>query len=298
MKKHFIGLLLVIIIIFCPIVTVSAARNWITVNQTPTIDYQIDKETMNLSTTETDRELDVWMRMVLKDQGGMTIVGHYLIRESDLSFILKERITYSASEAVLGSVDATGKGWVATTEKSPIGSISRRLFADYRENQKLTDSRILINNNYFTQYENQAKGFAVKYPEEWKRKDGVKGLTFISPLTSANDKFLENVNISVIDFPNSAGLSLNALDEIITAKTKERVTDYKLIQKENCTLSGIPAISQLYSGRNGILELRFMQIYTVANYKAYVFTFAGEEGQYSNYEEIIQEMMKSFTIFK
>lgn len=278
----------------------AAAPNWLTMIETPTIAYQIDKDALQFSEADNDVQLDMWMRMVLKDKNGMTIVGHYVVRESDLNFIMKERTTYSSTGESMGSVDATDKGWVVNTEKSPVGAIAKRLFTERRGGPKPAAAPTFAAGTYFATYENRAKGFAVKYPEQWKVRETPASPTvvsFVSPLTSASDNFLDNANVTIVEFAGGVGLTLKAFDELNIAELKKVVTEYQLVQKENVTLGGLPAVMHVFTGRQGKIQLKYLQFYTMVNTsKAYMFNFIAEESQYAGYEAMAKEMAKSLTI--
>ena len=110
-----------------------AAPQWMTMIELPTLTYQIDQETVGITGAEDDRKLDVWIKMVDKKQGGAYSLAHYLVKESDLSFVLKERTFYSPDSAVTSTYKNSGETWSTTTTNSPVGNIASRLFTDSRQ---------------------------------------------------------------------------------------------------------------------------------------------------------------------
>lgn len=280
-----------------------AAPNWQTMIETPTVSYQVDKDALVFSPADNDVHLDMWMRMLLKDKGGRSIVGHYIVRESDLWFIMKERTTYSAAGESLGGVDATDKGWVSNTEKSPVGAMAKRLFYEHRGGPKPVAAPTFAAGTYFATYENRGKGFTIRYPEQWKTREGAPSsstvVSFVSPLTSASDSFLDNANIAITELTGGFGMTLKAFEELNVDGAKKAITDYRLVQKESTTLGGLPAVLHVFTGRQGKFELKFMQIYAMAGTtKGYSFTFVAEESQYAGYEEAAREIARSFTLLR
>lgn len=103
-------------------------------DERPTAQYQVDTETLNITGEESNRQLEVWMKSFPKDSNGIYMVAQYIVKESDLSFLMQERTTYSASGQNIGKFTAASDKWTATNASSPIGAIAARFFADYRKN--------------------------------------------------------------------------------------------------------------------------------------------------------------------
>lgn len=111
-----------------------AAPQWMTMIELPTLTYQIDQETVGITREDKDNhQLDVWIKMVDKNQGGAYSLAHYLVKESDLSFVMKERTFYSPDGAVTSTYKNPEETWSTTTTNSPIGNIASRLFTDSRQ---------------------------------------------------------------------------------------------------------------------------------------------------------------------
>lgn len=145
MTKMLKWLLILIIMLVCTMTPVFAAPNWITVEDKPTVTYQIDTETVVFSGEDTDKQLEVSIKTLQKDGTGTFMVAHYLVKENGLNFILKERTMYSATGMVVSSFQNTADKWSATTSSSPIGSIATRLFAEYRKNPEALNLKNLTN---------------------------------------------------------------------------------------------------------------------------------------------------------
>jgi len=121
-------------------------------------------------------------------------------------------------------------------------------------------------------------------------------VVFLSPLENAEDKFSENVNLVTEDLTAYPGMTLEKYMEINLAQLSSFVTDYKLIARENSVVSGTPATALIYTGRQGIFQLKFLQVFIVADNRAYVLTFTAEEAQYKKYEAAARGIINSFVM--
>ena len=148
----------------------------------------------------------------------------------------------------------------------------------------------------FATYENQNYKLSFQYPTNWKVAEGFMGtvVVFLSPLENADDKFSENVNLVTEDLTAYPGMTLEKYMEINLAQLPSFVTDYKLVARENSLVSGTSATALIYTGRQGIFQLKFLQVFIVADNRAYVLTFTAEEAQYKKYEAVARGIINSF----
>ncbi|KYZ75289.1 hypothetical protein AXX12_14115 [Anaerosporomusa subterranea] len=140
------ALIIVISVLVCIVAPVFASPNWITMDEKPTLIYQIDAEAVVFSGEDSDKQLEIWMKTLQKDGTGSYMVAHYLVKENGLSFILKERTMNSATGVVISSFQNTSDKWSVTTPSSPIGSSATRIFAEYRRNPEGFNLKALSNN--------------------------------------------------------------------------------------------------------------------------------------------------------
>ncbi len=135
---------------------------------------------------------------------------------------------------------------------------------------------------------------SITYPSNWElNESGLMGITFglFSPQTSTEDLFRENVNLVVqdltgmgIDLDQFTEISTNQISSMFTnsiIQLNERVGDYQKL---------------IYEGEQAPFNLSFEQYYWVKNDKAYILTFTTETEQFSNYQEIGEQIMNSFQI--
>ncbi|MDR3591350.1 MAG: hypothetical protein P4N41_16980 [Negativicutes bacterium] len=113
---------------------------------------------------------------------------------------------------------------------------------------------------------------------------------------NANDKFSENVNLVIVDLTAYPGMSLDTLVEGNLAQLPNLITDYKLIAREHRMVAGMEAKVLIYTGRQGIFQLKFLQVYSIAGGRNYIITFTAEEALYKKYEPAVREIINSFGI--
>lgn len=145
-------------------------------------------------------------------------------------------------------------------------------------------------------YYNSEYGIKIKYPPNWTKMEQVFGaiVVFMSPKENAFDNFQENLNIVAESL--STPITLEEYTDVAISQLKQIITDINIVETESTTLAGNPAHKIVYTGRQGQYILKWMQIWTIKNNKAYVITYTAEENTYSNFLGIVQEMINSFEI--
>lgn len=140
--------------------------------------------------------------------------------------------------------------------------------------------------------------YLINYPDNWElNKSGQMGTSFIlfSPLSSEQDQFKENINLLIQDL-SEHNLDLNKYVEISETQIKTLVTDGEIIENERITSKNFNHHKVIYTGRQGILNLKFEQYYWVIEGNAYVLTFTCEESQFEDYQETGEKILNSFNI--
>lgn len=137
------------------------------------------------------------------------------------------------------------------------------------------------------------------HPEEWElNTSGQMGTAYalLSPISSSEDKFRENLNFMIQDLSGS-NMSLEKYTEISKEQVKTLLTGAKII--ESTLISGNTRNYQktIFTGKQGVFNLIFEQHYWVEDEKAFVLTFTCEENQYEVYKIIGDKMLNSFQLF-
>ena len=140
--------------------------------------------------------------------------------------------------------------------------------------------------------------FAVQHPKNWTiDTSGIMGTNFIlfSPLSNAEDAFKENVNFIIQDLVGYK-LTLKQYTDISKNQIKTIITDSKIVSCTTEKKHNLDYQKLIYTGKQGVYNLKFTQYYWVENSKAYVLTFTSEKSKYSQYRVTGNKILNSFII--
>ena len=142
------------------------------------------------------------------------------------------------------------------------------------------------------------KDYSIHYPNTWTLdKSGEMGTSFVlfSPLDSKNDAFKENINLLIQKFPGQE-ISLEDYTNLSVEQIKKMLTNAKIIENQQLGSNGKEFSRLVYTGKQGVFDLKFEQYFWVGKEKAYVLTFTTEENEYANYKSIGEKILNSFHI--
>jgi len=140
--------------------------------------------------------------------------------------------------------------------------------------------------------------YEIKYPSNWEvNRSGEMGTSFIlfSPLSNKSDNFKENINLLIQDL-TGYDLTLDQYAEISEGQIKTMVTNGKIILSERNKQETLAYQKVIYSGRQGVYNLKYEQFYWVIHDKAYVLTLTCKEAEFDNYQDIGEKILESFEI--
>jgi hypothetical protein len=155
------------------------------------------------------------------------------------------------------------------------------------QTEVLNEWKTLTENNY-----------SINYPDKWElNKSGQMRTSFIlfSPLSSEKDQFKENVNLIIQDL-TGYNLNLDKYVEISESQIKTMITDGKIIESKRITTKTLNYQKVIYTGKQGLFDLKFEQYYWVVGDKAFVLSLTCEESQFDNYKEKGEKILNSFNI--
>ncbi|MFB2770166.1 protein kinase [Pelatocladus sp. BLCC-F211] len=151
----------------------------------------------------------------------------------------------------------------------------------------------------FIPYENTEYQIKIKYPESWQLqiKDiyvaGVTELaTIISPKQNDTDRFQEKINIDIEEFSGTLAES----KQLFINEIKNTLPDAEIIDMSSTTLAFKQANQIIYTGKDGDLELKNLQVWTLKGNKAYVITYTAAIDDYEQFINTANEMINSFEI--
>ncbi|HWP97384.1 MAG TPA: PsbP-related protein [Syntrophomonadaceae bacterium] len=157
-----------------------------------------------------------------------------------------------------------------------------------KEEIKPSTQNIEATKDYQT-YTDATNAFTMKYPADWKqeKQDGTL-VAFSSP-------DMENVNVVSEDLSQHS-ISLADYVKASLSQIEKGVKNYKLISSTTTTMGSIAAQKIVYTGNMENMDLQFMQVMTIVNKKAYVFTYTSLPANYDKHSGTVQTMIDSFSI--
>ena len=148
-------------------------------------------------------------------------------------------------------------------------------------------------------YDNPVYGIRIAYPHDWTKQEGVLGtmfVQFLSPWESDSDLVKENLVITWVDL-SAQPMTLNEYTQKTISQLQQIITDYHIIDSGETALADRPAYEVVFTGKQGQYMVKVRVVWAVENNKAYIITYAGEESNYANYQEIVDQMIDSFEIY-
>ncbi len=145
------------------------------------------------------------------------------------------------------------------------------------------------------EYTDESSGVKLRYPKDWTTVSGVDGIVvgFLAPSVDPWDSFLANVNVIVED------LSYDPM-------TLDEYADYGLYQldlagfyvphMEETMVAGCPAYRVLYEAYDETMGLKWLQVWTVRDNRAYVITYTAKQDQFRDHLSDVENMIESFEI--
>jgi hypothetical protein len=142
-----------------------------------------------------------------------------------------------------------------------------------------------------------AEGFTIAYPSDWTKTEGAfdSVVLFQSPSEGASDAFPESINVFTEDL-GKTGIGLEEYTKAGKTQIEQFITGVEIVEEGAATLAGLPAYRIHYTGTQGVLELEFLQVWTVSKGVAFVVTYTAQAGHYETSLGAAQEMIASFSL--
>ncbi len=142
----------------------------------------------------------------------------------------------------------------------------------------------------------KAAKFSIQYPLDWEVNDtGLMGskLFLLSPLSSPNDAFRENINVIVEDI-RAYNLDLDGYIKASEQQLMQIMPDAKFILSERMSTQNPPFHKIVYTGSQSNFELKFLQYIWAIDGTATILTFTAEVDQFDSFIETAEEVLNSF----
>ncbi len=130
--------------------------------------------------------------------------------------------------------------------------------------------------------------FHLSYPSDWEliQMPQMEGnVILVSALTSPEDKFKENINLLRQDLTGQ-GIDLDQFVEISEEQVKTLITDGDILQSERKNDGKYEYHFIVFTGTQGLFQLKFVQQYWVIDEQAIVLTFTCESSVFTDYAEV------------
>ncbi|MEL6867101.1 MAG: hypothetical protein AAFP19_21940 [Bacteroidota bacterium] len=138
--------------------------------------------------------------------------------------------------------------------------------------------------------------YEIRFPGDWSVDTSQQmGTTFVllSPVSDAEDQFRENVNLMVQDL-SAYDLNLDQLAKSTESQISNLITDAKMVLSEREERAGEAYHHLVYTGKQGIFDLRYEQYFWLKAKKAYILTLTVEIDQVEAYQETGKLILNSF----
>lgn len=150
----------------------------------------------------------------------------------------------------------------------------------------------------FGKYESEALNIAMQYPEDWKlQENGEAMVKFIAPepATSETTKLISNVNI-VVEALDDPEMTLEQYTEEKKQGVYLFVANSAFVEEQSIEIGELPGYLLVFTGGQEEYPLRWLQVWTVQDGKAYIFTYTAADKNYSTHEETVTTMLESLEL--
>lgn len=142
-----------------------------------------------------------------------------------------------------------------------------------------------------------AGNYSIQHPPNWEvNQSGTMNTSFLlfSPLEDSQDQFRENVNLIIQSLPDKS-IDLDKFTEISEAQIKTMITNVALMESTRVKQGAETYHKLIYTGDQGMYKLQFEQYYWVADKQVYVLTLTCEQSTFSDFQELGETIMNSFS---
>ena len=153
----------------------------------------------------------------------------------------------------------------------------------------------------FANYVNDDYQFAIKYPQNWSQQqldDPITGevVVFATPPETTMDLFIEKLYISVEYLPSEA-TSLEQYTQMVFERINQtRGGEIKVHEDYKTTIDKSPARKVIYSRKEGGLQLKQMETFTIKNNQVYIAIYTAERAKFSKFYSTVEKIIDSWEI--
>lgn len=140
--------------------------------------------------------------------------------------------------------------------------------------------------------------YRIEYPENWTLDTTHKTPTdfiILSPLSSAEDQFKENLNLVIQDL-SGLGFDLDNFTALSEQQIQNYMEESELIENERLKKGEREYQHLIYTAKKSQRVLRFEQYYWIINEKAYILSFTAELDKFNEYQDLSKQILDSFAL--
>lgn len=158
------------------------------------------------------------------------------------------------------------------------------------------------------EYHDPDYGFSLKYPAYWAKimrpEDGAGLVSFFPRPIAEDDKFIENISITMSEIPpgsdltNIKNFSQNNI-KVTLALFKESVN---VLEQKEIRVGGLPAYRFLFITNESIAltghKMKYLFIWVLRGNQAFTMTFFGDQPQFNDHVKDVNRMIRTFRFDK
>ena len=150
----------------------------------------------------------------------------------------------------------------------------------------------------FTDYVNYDYQFDIKYPESWSQQelnDPITGeiVVFTSPAANDRDIFRERVYLAAEYLP--ASTTLEEYAQTVLGRIQQ-TPNSKIYETFTTEINGIPGRAVVYSRKEGGLQLKQMEVFTIKDDRVYIAIYTAQEAKFAELNETVEKIIDSWQI--
>ena len=153
----------------------------------------------------------------------------------------------------------------------------------------------------FANYVNDDYQFAIKYPQNWLQQqldDPITGevVVFATPPETTMDLFIEKLYISVEYLPSEATSLEQYTQTVFERINQTKGGEIKVHEDSKTTIDKSPARKVIYSRKEGGLQLKQMETFTIKNNQVYIAIYTAERAKFSKFYSTVEKIIDSWEI--
>lgn len=147
-------------------------------------------------------------------------------------------------------------------------------------------------------YTNIGSGISIDYPENWSVKENPGEnviVAFGSPKEGSNDKFVDNVNLTITDISSKPNLTLEQLTDMWLKQTGS-APSFEMVSSKSISIGAEAAKQLIFSYNDKGMAIKGFVAITMKNNNAYIVTYSAETGSYDNFADTANAITSSLKI--